>query len=331
MMTVFNPGCDMSAQRFLLNLKGVTVRLAAKRKIIGAGFLALMALAVLGGCSTLQLGYRQAPALAHWWLDSYVDFDELQSQRVKQSLSEWHGWHRQTQLAAYAEHLALARRWSAGEVTADQLCNWNETALSLIEPALERALPAAAGVVLSLSPQQLARIDAKARQRTAKMREEWLPDDPGERMQAAVKRNLKRLDDFFGSSTDEQRQLVEEALRLMPVDTATWMEQRDRRHREMMATLTELARDKPAQAVAQQRLRQVIDRFNGRSPIGGKAQAAASSRATCEWMARVHNVSTPAQRQHLARKLRTWEDDLRALLPAPASAAAPGASLAMAR
>ena len=286
--------------------------LGLRRGIIGVTLLAFL---ILAGCSALQLGYRQAPNLAHWWLDGYVDFDETQSQRVRQALGEWHGWHRQTQLASYTEHLALGRRLAAGEVSAEQLCAWNDTARALLQPAIERALPAAAGVVLTLTPQQLGNIEAHYRKRTQKLRGELLPADGDARFRAALKRNVDRMDDFYGSTTAEQRRLLEDGLRQSLVDTATWMDQRDRRHREMMDTLAELAREQPDVAQAQQRLRQVVERFNGRAPVGGRAQSEAYAKATCELMARLHNASTPAQRQHLARKLRTWEDDLRAVMP----------------
>ncbi len=292
--------------------------LGLRRGIIGVTLLAFL---VLAGCSALQLGYRQAPTLAHWWLDNYVGFDEVQSQRVRQALGEWHGWHRQTQLGAYSDHLALGRRLSAGEISAEQLCAWNDTARELLQPAIDRALPAAASVVLTLTPQQLSNIDAHYRKRTQKLREELLPADTDARWRAAVKRNLDRLEDFYGSVTPEQRRLLEDGVRQSPVVTATWMEQRERRHREMMDMLAVLAREQPDAQQVQQRLKQVVERFNGRSPVGGRAQSEANAKATCELMARLHNASTPAQRQHLARKLRGWEDDLRAVMPQAVAAA----------
>ncbi|MCX7224461.1 MAG: hypothetical protein NT071_02345, partial [Burkholderiales bacterium] len=41
---------------------------------------------LLSGCSALRLGYSQAPELAYWWLDSYFDFTEAQTTRVRADL-----------------------------------------------------------------------------------------------------------------------------------------------------------------------------------------------------------------------------------------------------
>jgi hypothetical protein len=292
-----------------------------RRRIIGV---ALLLLALLAGCSALNLGYRQAPALAHWWLDGYVDFDDAQSVKVKAALGEWHGWHRQTQLRGYADHLAQARALATGTVTAEQVCQWSDAARGLLEPAIERALPSATEVVLSLTPQQLRNIDAQYRKRTERLREEWQPDDPAQRLQASLRRNLKRVEDFYGSATPEQRQLLEAALRQAPVDPAAWLVQRELRHRELMDTLAALARDKPAPDLARERLRAVVYRFNGRAPVGGAASAAATL-AACDTTARLHNASTPSQRKYLADKLGGWERDLRALLPEASASAGPGA------
>ena len=57
-----------------------------KRPIIG---LLLLCLGLLGGCSLLRLTYPQAPTLAYWWLDGYVDFTNAQTPRVQEQLAEW--------------------------------------------------------------------------------------------------------------------------------------------------------------------------------------------------------------------------------------------------
>ena len=68
--------------------------------------LALLALSgVLVACSAVKAVYSQAPELAYWYLDSYVDFNGAQSLQVKAGLSKVQAWHRQTQLPAYIEIL----------------------------------------------------------------------------------------------------------------------------------------------------------------------------------------------------------------------------------
>jgi hypothetical protein len=65
-------------------------------------------------------------------------------------------------------------------------------------------------------------------------------------------------------------------------------------------------------------LRQLAARLDGPRWEAGRPLPAPML-AQCEWIASVHNATTPAQRRKARDKLRGWEQDLRAL----ASQAAP--------
>jgi hypothetical protein len=43
----------------------------------------------------------------------------------------------------------------------------------------------------------------------------------------------------------------------------------------------------------------------------------------CAFAARIHNATTPAQRQKAKATLKGWEDDLRSIIAPPAAAPAP--------
>lgn len=273
----------------------------------------MLLLGLLGGCSAFKLGYGQGPNLAYWWLDGYVGFDAAQAPRVKDELQRWFAWHQQTQLTDYAAHLAQARTESAQPLPGERLCRLTDRTRDLLQPAVERLLPAAAVIVLSLKPAQLDKMDARYQERTAEMRAEMLPADPNERQQATFKRTVKRFEGFYGSLSREQREMVAQNLQAKPFDVAAWLARRERRHQEMMSTLRALVREQPPAAQAQERLRQLIRRFDGRAPLEPMAEALAVKTSQCELAAQVHNSSTAAQRRFLADKLQGWETDLLAL------------------
>jgi hypothetical protein len=301
--------------------------LIIKRCIIGIG---LLGLGLLGGCSAFKLGYGQGPTLAHWWLDGYVDFDSNQSQRVRDELQRWFAWHQQSQLTVYAAHLGQLRAEAAQPVSGERLCRWTDATRDLLVPALERTLPAAAEVVLTLTPAQLDRLHTRYQERTAKMRSEMLMPDPKGRHEAALDRTVKRYEDFYGKLSTQQRQLIDTRLRAAPVDPATAMDRREKRHAEMMTELRAIVRDRPAVAQVQERLRLLVRRFDGRSPVEPAQQARAMAEANCELAARVHNSATAQQRQALAEKLRAWESDLRALAGNGSALAGSGRSMPLA-
>lgn len=301
MITTLTVWCDMA-----LAFPGIWTR----RGIIGA---ALLALALLAGCSAVRLGYGQLPTLAYWWIDGHVDFDDEQSPRVREALRRWVDWHQRTQLQGYAAHLARVRAEAALPVSGAQVCRLNDATRELLDPAIERAVVAAAAIVPTLSPQQIDHIDARFRKRTDEMRAEMLPADAAQRRKAAVTRTVKRFETFYGSLGDEQRRIVEDALRSSPSDAQAWFAQRELRHREMLETFRAIRAESPPAAVVQERLRLLARRFDGRAPIAAPERSAALVAHNCELAARVHNSATAEQRRHLADKLSGWEADLRAL------------------
>ena len=80
-----------------LNLRS----LVASASIIGV----LLASLMLGGCSAVRLGYNNGPSLMYWWLDSYFDFDDGQTRRMRRDLQAAHDWHRKTELPLLANTL----------------------------------------------------------------------------------------------------------------------------------------------------------------------------------------------------------------------------------
>jgi Family of unknown function (DUF6279) len=275
--------------------------------IIGLG------LALLAGCSAVRLGYGQAPQLAWWWLDGYLDFNAEQAPRVRDALAQWFAWHRQTQLTDYAAALARARTEADGDLTPEQVCRWNDQLRERIDPLLEHILPAAAEIVLTLTPAQLAHLEKRMAKAAAKFRKEQLQADPVERREAATERMVERFESFYGRLDDPQRRLVAEAVASSPYDPQVWMIDRESRQRELLVTLRSLAADKPDAAKAKAQLRALARRFDG-SPQGPlQAVRLRLAQHQCEMVARVHNSATLAQRQSVRRKLGGWEGDFRHL------------------
>ncbi|MFY8103790.1 MAG: DUF6279 family lipoprotein, partial [Ramlibacter sp.] len=123
--------------------------------------LALATLGGLAGCSALRLGYDQGPFLAHWWLDSRLAFTPEQSTRTKEALAQWFAWHRATQLNEYAGWLARTRGESVSGFSPQQACRWSDELRRRLDPLVERLLPLAAEVVVTLTPEQLARLERR--------------------------------------------------------------------------------------------------------------------------------------------------------------------------
>ena len=295
---------------------------SVRRVIIGA---LAAATALLAACSALRLSYNQAPTIAYWWLDSYVDFNDTQSARFRQDLAQWFEWHRRGQLPDYAQLLARARAEVLEPVTPAQLCEWNQEGMRRLDAAFEHAVPALGDLALSLTPEQLQNIERRYAKNNAEAVKEHLPPKPEDRLKVAVKRAEERAKTVYGRLNDAQRERLARGVAGAPIDAAAWIDERKARQQDILRTLNRLqpvaaAADKaPAEKAkareeAQAGMRALMAHWHRspREPYRALQQKAVDY--NCALAADVHNLSTPAQRQAAAEKFMGWEDDLRALI-----------------
>jgi hypothetical protein len=273
--------------------------------IIGAALL-------LAGCTTLRLGYSQGPTLAYWWLDRQAGFSREQAPLVREGLGRWFDWHRSTQLDAYAALLAEAQREILQPITPARVCAWSERLQALAEPALDEALAIAVPLLPRLTPANLDRIAERQSMRQEELRREYLEGDAAARRTASLKRTVDRYQRVYGRLGPEQRDLLAGALAAGPLDAQAWLEGREQRQRQTL----ELLRQAAAPGVAESARLDALRRLAVPAPAADPAEQARQRQAAafqCELTARLHNSTTPAQRERARRTLRGWEEDLRSL------------------
>ena len=289
-----------------------------KAAIIG---LWLFGMLLVSGCSAVRVGYNQAPNLAWWWLDGYMDFNAEQAPRVKDALSQWFAWHRTTQLPDYANLLAAAQVQVLQPATPAQVCRWSDELRARIGVAFAQGVPMVADLLPSLTPQQLTHLERKYRKSNQEFEEDFLQQQADERLKASVTRAIDRTEMLYGTLDERQRQLVAAGVAASPFDPALWFAERQAVQRETLQTLARLSAGGPARADRESNL-------SGLQALSARAQrstAGATYRAYQQWLteyncaffAQVHNSTTPAQRQAARTKLKGWEEDLRALAAQP--------------
>ena len=304
------------------------------RRIIGRTLLALGAL-TLAGCSVLRLAYDQAPQFAYWWIDGYVDVDDAQSARMRDALDRWFAWHRRNQLPEYAALLSRAQREVVENVTPAAMCGWTAEAQRRIDVALEEALPAAAELMLTLTPAQLRHIERKFKKAQDEMRADFLQPDLTERKAESVDRAVKRAENLYGRLDAAQREWLAAQLDKSNFDAERWLAERRLRQQETLRTLTTVAAaatrasSDRAAVLAQTRTaaRGLAEQMTRSPRPDYRAYQQRLLQENCAVAAGLHNLTTPAQRQTARTKLKGWEDDVRSLASAAHSAGLRGGSL----
>jgi hypothetical protein len=274
----------------------------------------------LAGCSTLRLGYDQGPSLARWWIDGYLDLAEEQKPLVRDALVQWFSWHRRTQLGDYANLMARAQREVLETATPEQVCRWTAEVRQRLETAVDNAVPLAAGLVPRLQADQIRHLEARFAKKNADYRKDYLQPKPQDRLEAAVDRAIDRAQTLYGRLDAEQKRLLEAGLQARPGDAEAWYAHRLAHQRDVLATLRSLQAD-PADKADAARTVATLRAWQQRWMAASRAEGASGSQRMmqvgCELAARLHNTTTPAQRQHARERLKGWEDDLRHLAAKP--------------
>ena len=274
----------------------------------------LVLAALLSGCSMVRIVYKQAPELVYWWFDRYLDFDDTQSARARESIQRWFAWHRATQLGLYADTLERMRRDVSGPLTAAQACRWFDDLRAHVDTGLRQALPALAEEAVTLTPAQLQHLERRYQRTNDDLRGDYLQPDLAERSRANLDRSIERVEMLYGPLSTAQREAFARSLTASPFDPQRWLDERVARQQEALATLRRLSAERTTAQQAQAPLWTLIE-HSQRSPrpeYRGYQQRLIDF--NCTLVAQVHNQTTPAQRQAAAERLKGWEDDARALM-----------------
>jgi hypothetical protein len=286
-------------------------RRRSRLPIIAALLVAMLALSACG--IAVRLGYNQGPSLAFRWLDSYVDFDDAQSLRVRSGLDEWFAWHRRTQLPDYAELLARARAEVVDPVTPERMCAWGRDLRARIEAGLEHAAPVLAQIAPTLSLQQLASIEKRNAEKNDDYRGDFLDRVPAKRMKAAIRREIERAEMLYGELDEAQREFVAGAVARSPWNGDLAYAERLHRQRDLLSVLRRLSTTRAAPAQADAEIRAYMQRIE-RSPRDEyRRYAERMAEFNCGFAAALHNRTSEGQRRVAATRLKAYEDELRAL------------------
>jgi len=275
--------------------------------------LAVLALAGLAGCSTIKLVYNQSDDLLYWWVDAYVDLEGEQKPLTRDALSDLQRWHRQHQLPEYIALLQKARALAPHDISSAQVCAVTEEVKASFLVVMRHIEPAAARLGTQLSAQQLRHMRKRYEKTNKDWREDWLEGSAEKRLRYRNKQALNRLEDFYGRLDEAQREVLQQWLSESKFQATTNYAERERRQNDSLMTLQRMAEsDSPASA--QSLLRGWVDRAFSSPNEGYRAYSQALWQENCTGFAKLHNSTTPAQRQRLLESLRGYENDFRALM-----------------
>ena len=280
-------------------------------------YLALAVLVGLSGCSTIKVVYNNSDDLIYWWLDSYADLQDGQKQFTHDTLTDLQRWHRQQQLPEYVALLKRMQTMALNDITSAQVCAVTEDMKNSFIKLLRYTEPATTQLAVQLSPEQLRSVRKRFDKTNKDWRTDWLDPDAEDRLRYRTKQATNRLEDFYGRLAKPQREVLRHWLSESVFDPTLNYAERERRQGDTIQTLQRMAQEGNApnqQSQTQTLLRSLIDRSFNSPNERYRAYNRELWNENCEGFAKLHNSTTPAQRQHMVETLRGYESDFKTLM-----------------
>ncbi len=279
------------------------------RRVSQLGALFVLAVA-LSACTAARLAYNQAPTISYWWLDAYVDLDDVQSTQTRDALNQFFQWHRQNELPVYAGRLRDWQALATGDLTAEQACTQFDDVRERIERAADQTVEPFTRLALQLTPAQLEHLQRHQVRSNEEFEKDFLRGNAEQRLKKRLERATSRSETLYGTLSSEQRALLRDLVETSPFDARRTQAERLRRQADLLQTVKN-AQATPARAT--QLVREHYARVN-RSPAPGyNTYQRDLVREGCARFARLHNSTTPEQRAHAVRVLKDYENDFRVL------------------
>lgn len=268
---------------------------------------------VLQGCNAVKIAYNQAPTLAYLYLDSYIDFNDVQSTQVRNELTQMQAWHRQTQLPAYIDLLQKVQQKMPQDITASQAC---EVFADVRQKALtmtEYAEPASLSLAATLTPKQLDAMQRKFTKGNSSWREDYLEGSAKDVFEKRQKSAVKRSEMLYGSINDRQRSLIAQQIEKSQFKAAQSYAERQRRQKDILQTLGKVVASPQDAASLQKDMRSLLQRSVSSPDAAYRSYLETITQEGCASFAELHNTTTPEQRKKAIGVLAGYEQDFKVL------------------
>ena len=174
-------------------------------------FVVLLMVAWLGGC-TSKLVYNNLDWWVYWYLDDYIELNDVQEARFDEHLNTWLRWHKTSELRRYKEQLELLKH----QIVTDTL-NYNAisehftTGLGHWERVKLTVSPTLAEMAQTLSSEQVVSLFAKLEQDNQEERQkraDYLAKSIDEQREERIASLTDNIESRIGKLTSEQRQII---------------------------------------------------------------------------------------------------------------------------
>jgi Family of unknown function (DUF6279) len=264
---------------------------------------------LLASCSATRFAYDNADTALRFMVASYLDLDAEQTEELRQRIVQFHQWHRQNELPAYAALMRSASERAGRGITAEDVAWGFSNLRARYRKFAAQAAEDAAPVLATLAPAQIAALEHRFAENNEKYAKEFLAADGAKRRRAQVKRMLGRFRDFAGDLTPDQEARVERFALAHEGHVVLRFEDRQNWQREVIEVLKQRRQ-------AQELGRRLAETFS----VPELRRSETFLNEDKRWdedlgrlIVELDRSLSPAQRAHVVRRLADYANDFAAL------------------
>lgn len=271
----------------------------------------MLALLLIGACSSTTFLYNRLDFLIPWYLDDYVELDASQSETLDRLLAPVFEWHRREELPRYRDVLDDVISSLDEPATAAAVAGFAaETEAAWFRLEAE-ALECALNLGSDLTDAQIQEFLEGLEKDQIKYEKKYLKRDADNYRKDTYESLLDNAQDYLGRLNRAQRSLTAEAAAGMLRSDRVWLRERA----IWIERLRQLLRREPGW---QQAVRDGLAARNESVAAEYTETLAHNTAVVRQWLTELLNSRTDKQDRRLRKKLGNLRDDLDTLIDQPA-------------
>lgn len=272
-------------------------------------------LAMLQGCSAIQLGYNNGATFIHGYVSSQIDLDDSQSALLKDKLKSLIEWHRTNELPLIAKQLKEIEAVMSAPadkpqpITALRVAELNKSFQGTLSRSVEQIAPALSELLLTLRPEQIKEIQLYIDESNENYREKWLPPTKAKQLKASAEGMEKRLERWYGRLGSEQKLLIQEWANSTLDDAEQKYALRLEQQKTFIELATKAANRQISQADLSAQLMKWFLHWQTRRELNKGLKTMADHDSTVLLVVEISNLANAKQRKHAAERAGAWAED----------------------
>lgn len=263
------------------------------------------------GCSRVAIGYNNADWYLRYKINNYTSFNAQQRDEIHREVDDYMRWHRKNALPEYT--LFLQDLYDAVQqdrrVRIEDITRIKGESYKLYKKTVAPFIPPAARLLKALDKRQIEELSKSLAEMNREQRDESLSGSPLANLEKRAERTIDFVEGLVGNLSGEQEDKIREMSLRLPYATGYYIDHREANQARLIALLNDKAgEDKIAvylwlwlnapEATRTPQQQHVIQSYDS---------------AIDEMTARIYELLTDHQKDHLRKKILSYIEDFQRL------------------